>query len=262
MRRFLSILPVLMLACGAQASWYWPFGEGESIDGMKPARLSELMEPASLLIDDAVNLAADGKTDEAVAKYRKALSELDRIEAENPERAKTPEFATLRNKRAYVNANIDSMLLEQVRSNAKAVAVSDTSELERRLAEERAAREKAGRQETRRAQRAAALEKIGRGDYAGAMRPVREMLEEEPNDVVALNLKAMIKAQQGELVAARMTLRQALKADPRNSHTLYNMARVMMRLRPDDLDAARGYYRRGRKNGGPVDEALEALEGK
>jgi len=41
----------LTLAGGAAASWYWPFG---SSDGENEApRLSELMEPASNLIDEA-----------------------------------------------------------------------------------------------------------------------------------------------------------------------------------------------------------------
>ena len=92
------------------------------------------MEPATALIDEASDLAGDGKSVESVEKYREALKELDRIERENPERAATSEFATLRNKRAYVNAAIDSLLLGQVKSNAKAVAVSDTTELERKLA--------------------------------------------------------------------------------------------------------------------------------
>lgn len=125
----------LTLAGGAAASWYWPFG---SSDGENEApRLSELMEPASNLIDEASDLAADDKVQEAIEKYRAALKELDRIEYENPDRAASQEFATVRNKRAYVNAAIDSLLLGQVRENAKSVAVSDTTELEKRLAEEK-----------------------------------------------------------------------------------------------------------------------------
>ena len=138
MRRFATISLVLTFAYAVQASWYWPFGSDE-VESSEP-RISELMEPASLLIDEATDLAEDGKTDEAVEKYRKALAELDRIEMENPERAKSAEFATLRNKRAYVNAAIDTMLLGQIKTNAKAVAVSDTAELEKKLAEERAAK--------------------------------------------------------------------------------------------------------------------------
>ena len=128
----------LLAAANAFASWYWPFGGDDEKD--KPPRLSTLMEPASLLIDDASDLAMDGKIDEAIEKYREALAALDKVERENPERAESPEFATLRNKRAYVNAAMDSIILAQARQNAKAVAVSDTTELEKRFAEEKAAR--------------------------------------------------------------------------------------------------------------------------
>lgn len=128
----------LLAAANAFASWYWPFGDDDEKD--KPPRLSTLMEPASLLIDDASDLAMDGKIDEAIEKYREALAALDKVERDNPERAESPEFATLRNKRAYVNAAMDSIILAQARQNAKAVAVSDTTELEKKFAEEKAAR--------------------------------------------------------------------------------------------------------------------------
>ena len=137
MRKLCTVAAVLAIASGAAASWYWPFASSD--DASAPVRrLSELMEPASRLIDEASDLAADGKSQESVEKYREALAELDRIEAENPERAASPEFSTVRNKRAYVNAAIDSILLAQVTANARAVAVSDTTELEKRLAAEKA----------------------------------------------------------------------------------------------------------------------------
>ncbi len=139
MHRRVGVLALAALAAfGGRASWYWPFGsDDETSDATRP-RLSELMEPASLLIDEASDLAEDGKSVEAIEKYRAALAALDAIEAENRDWAGKPEFATLRNKRAYVNATIDSLLLMQVKANARAVAVSDTTALERRLAEERA----------------------------------------------------------------------------------------------------------------------------
>ena len=139
MHRRVGVLALAALAAfGGRASWYWPFGsDDETSDATRP-RLSELMEPASLLIDEASDLAEDGKSVEAIEKYRAALAALDAIEAENRDWAGKPEFATLRNKRAYVNATIDSLLLMQVNANARAVAVSDTTALERRLAEERA----------------------------------------------------------------------------------------------------------------------------
>lgn len=119
------------------ASWYWPFGGGDESKKKAEPRLSELMEPASIAIDEAADLVVDGKTAEAVAEYRKALDILDQIEMEHPDRAATPEFASLRNKRAYISAAIDSILLAEARENAKAVAVTDTTELEKRFAERR-----------------------------------------------------------------------------------------------------------------------------
>jgi tetratricopeptide (TPR) repeat protein len=133
MRKLAIFLVAGALAGSVRASWYWPFGSDD--EEPEPPRLSELMEPASLAIDEAADLAADGKMSEAVEAYRKALATLDQIERENPERAATPEFASLRNKRAYVSAAIDSILLQEARSNAKAVAITDTTELEKKFAE-------------------------------------------------------------------------------------------------------------------------------
>lgn len=138
MKKTAILVTAACLAVGVRASWYWPFGSDDPEGDAKRPRLSELMEPASRLIDEASDLAEDGKSVEAIEKYRAALAALDAIEAENRAWADKPEFATLRNKRAYVNATIDSLLLMQVKSNARAVAVSDTTELERKLAAEKA----------------------------------------------------------------------------------------------------------------------------
>lgn len=133
MNKTLVFLGILSCSLALRANWYWPFGSDEK----DPPRLSELMESASLLIEEASDFASDGKVSEAVEKYRAALVELDRVEEENPERVEQPEFATLKTKRAYVSAAIDALLLNQARANAKSVAVSDTTELERKLEEER-----------------------------------------------------------------------------------------------------------------------------
>lgn len=132
MRGILSLLVVCALLFGARAAWYWPFSSDDD-EGKDQVRLSELIEPASMLIDDAMDLLHDGKKDEAVEKFREALAALEKLEAENPERAATDEFSTVRTKRAYVNAAIDSILLDQARKNAKAVAVTDTAELEKKM---------------------------------------------------------------------------------------------------------------------------------
>lgn len=288
----LCLVAALLLPVWASASWYWPFG---SDDDERPKRVSELMEPASKLIDNASDYVEDGKIDEAVQEYRKALAELDRIEIENPERADKPEFATLRNKRAYVNSAIDSLLLEQAKKNAKSVAITDTTELEkiyeRHLAARRAARsgrpageindgtllvdssmsgtmpgnETAGseaarvRQANRRERLQNAIAKVNEGDAAAAMAVINGLLAEKPNDAAALNLKARIEMEREDLVSAEATLDQCIRSNPRSYYAFYNMARVLLRSRKNEAGrkSARKYYKRGRDVGGPRDEELE-----
>ena len=283
MKRFALFTLLAVLSLGIQASWYWPFGSEDGDDSEVP-RISELMEPASLLIDEASDLAAEGKTSESVEKYRAALAELDRIEQENPERAKTSEFATLRNKRAYVNAAIDSMLLGQVKSNARVVAVSDTTELEKKLAEERGEKPKSesegeqrketnstvrlkpspstlpaskpARPQTKREQ---AMDDIERGDYAAAELLIAEMLAAKPNGAMALNLKAALEMKRGNLAAAEAALDQAVMSNPRNYSAYYNTAVLLLQKGEGNKSSAKRYYETGRAMGGPENPELEAL---
>ena len=285
MRKFALFAVALSFACVVQASWYWPFGS-DGVDASAP-RISELMEPASELIDEASDLAADGKIDESVEKYRKALDELDRIERENPERAKSTEFATLRNKRAYVNAAIDSMLLSQVKQNAKVVAVSDTTELEKRLAEEKGLKVKSSKvsklkgskdeepsdsqapkpsQPSQHSQpsqpltkREQAIEDIANGDYAAAEIFIRESLAAKPNNAMALNLKAAMEMKQGKFDEAENTLDLAISTNPRNPSAYYNFALLTLQKDAENKSVARRYYETGRAMGGAADPQLEAL---
>ena len=287
-------LSVFLGAClvlaDLSASWYWPFGDDEEA----PPRLSELIEPASLLIDAASDLASDGKISEAVDKYREALNELDKIEAADPERAKTPKFATLRTKRAYVSAAIDSLLLSQARDNARPVAVCDTTELEKKLAAEKGAaaaepdQDEAARPEAaapsdpkieKRAakpvakknrhaparQRPAAnltpkeraMTAIGEGRYKEADDIIAAMLAEKPDDSAALNLRAVKETAEGRYRDAERTLDRAIQSNPRSHYAYYNMAVLMLRSEPPNVDGARRYYETGRAMGGPVDSGLE-----
>ena len=279
MRRVALFSIALSLACGVQASWYWPFGS-DAVEEDAP-RISELMEPATELIDEASDLAGDGKIDESIEKYRKALDELSRIEQENPERAKSAEFATLRNKRAYVNAAIDSMLLSQVKQNAKVVAVSDTTELEKKLAEERKggsrakAKDKVEGKQPKSAvrqspspsprptkpatKREQAMADIANGDYAAAEIVIKEMLAAKPNSAMALNLKAAMELKQGKVEEAEKTLDQAVAANPRNPSAYYNLALLLLQKDAGNKSSARRYYETGRAMGGAADPRLEAL---
>ena len=291
-------LAIFCFACLAlaelPASWYWPFGDD---DEQKKPRLSELMEPASLLIDEASDLASEGKISEAVAKYRAALDELGKVEADDPERAKTPEFATLRTKRAYVSAAIDSLLLVQARSNAKPVAVSDTTELEKKLAAERnpppepkavketpqpaeakeskpaqasavkaqastgkapAKRRQAQRRERALSAKERAMNAIGDGDYAEADRIISSMLAEKPNNATALNLKAARLSAEGRYREAERALDQAIRSNPRSHFAYGNMATLILKSNPKNIEGARRYYETGRALGGPENAELEA----
>ena len=288
MKQLLSFALVLALCAGAEASWYWPFS---SDDETKPPRVSELMEPASVMIDEAYDLADEGKTSEAVEKYRAALAELDRIEAENPDRVKEPEFNTLKNKRATVRAAIDSLLLSEAQDNARTIAVSDTTELQKKYD---AKRRKATKMEERGAAKpeseattestevaaepeapteqpevielpqkpkskmAIALEDLAKRDFAAVELTVKEILEERPNDAAALNLKAAAEMAQGDAKAAEKTLDQAIHSNPRGYHAYYNMARLMAGLK-GNRSGAKHYYEAGRSLGGPVDAKLEEL---
>ena len=287
MKQLLSFALVLALCAGAEASWYWPFS---SDDETKPPRVSELMEPASVMIDEAYDLADEGKTSEAVEKYRAALAELDRIEAENPDRVKEPEFNTLKNKRATVRAAIDSLLLSEAQDNARTIAVSDTTELQKKYD---AKRRKATKMEERGAAKpepesgattevaaeleapaeqpkvielpqkpkskmAIALEDLAKRDFAAVELTVKEILEERPNDAAALNLKAAAEMAQGDAKAAEKTLDQAIMSNPRGYHAYYNMARLMSGMKGNKSGAKR-YYEAGRSLGGPVDAKLEVL---
>ena len=279
MKRFVFFTLLAVLTLGVQASWYWPFGSDDGGEPDKP-RISTLMEPASTLIDEASDLAAEGKVDESVEKYRAALAELDRIERENPERSKTSEFATLRNKRAYVNAAIDSMLLGQVKSNARVVAVSDTTELERRLAKERGETPKSKVEQRKKAdstvrletsplpasrsarpptKREQAMDDIERGDYASAELLIGEMLAAKPNGAMALNLKAALEMKRGNLAAAEAALDRAVMSNPRNYSAYYNMAVLLLRKGEGNKSSAKRYYETGRAMGGPENPELEAL---
>ena len=289
MVRFGAFAVAATLSLGALGSWYWPFG---SDDEEVIPRISELMEPASTNIDAATDFEFDGKFDEAIAGYEAALRELDKVEAEYPDQMDKPEFTTVKTKRAYVRAKIDTLKFLQVKENSKAVAVSDTTELEKKLAAEKAAAAKAATPEPEpeaekpapepekpsvekpapapakpapkkpapakalsRQQRIAKA--IADGDYAAADADIAETLRTRPTDAAALNLRAMMESAQGKYRDAEHTLDQAIQSNPKSYHAYYNMARLILKAYPDNKDGARRYYETGRAVGGPRNAALE-----
>lgn len=265
MKKLLSLISLFALLPSAQAGW-WIFGDDEA----PQPRLSEIMEPASICIDEASDLASEGRVSDAVIKYREALKALDKVEADYADRLDQPEFATVKTKRAFVSAAIDSMLLSQAKENAKAVATSDTTELEKRLAEEKKQsakvvappeEEKPQAQEKPQPQdfspRGRAMAALAAKDYAAADVAIAEMLKSNPKSAVALNLRAAMEAAQGKVKEAERTLDEAIASNPRDYNAYYNMAALYLQTRKNDKNAARRYYETGRVLGGPQDAELE-----
>ena len=257
MKRILAFLLLSVVATRAFAAWYWPFG---SDDEKKPPRMSELMEESSILIDEAFDLAAQGKISEAVEKYKKAYEELEKLEFQYPDRAATSEFSTVRNKKAYVSTSIDSLLLKQAGENARAVAVTDTTELEKRYEAEMKAKaagqpavdeddETAEPKVTKKANAPAQNKKAeGVNEAAGA--PVRnaaapserrgkiaKIAAENPADRKAKIMLAVEDLKNGEFNAAELTIKELLVEKPNDVAALNLKAAV---------EAARGDYEKAK----------------
>ncbi len=121
----------------AQAAWYWPFGDDEDSPDAPP-RLHRLLENANDLIEQAEDASLNGDAEKALELYNSALTNLADVARQNPDRAEKPEFAPLRNKIAATSAAMDSIRFAQVNQNIRAVAVTDTTELQKKYDEEQA----------------------------------------------------------------------------------------------------------------------------
>ena len=131
MEKKLFILLAVACTLGAQGAWYWPFGSDEDSTNAPP-RLHRLLEPANDYIELAQDASLNGDADKAIENYRLALDELDRVEAEHPDRAESSEFAPLRLRRATCTAAIDAIRFAKVNENVRPVSVTDTTELQKR----------------------------------------------------------------------------------------------------------------------------------
>lgn len=264
-------------ALGAQGAWYWPFGSGE--DGTNaPPRLHRLLEPANDYIELAQDASLEGDADKALENYRRALGELDRVEAEHPDRAESAEFAPLRLRRAACTAAIDAIRFAQVNENVRPVSVTDTAELQKRwdrehgiAVEEAPKPAPAPRKEEAKKEApqpaplpkdwdgriAQAMKDLRAQDYAAADVLLESMLKERPKDLNALLLRAAAQAGTKSYYAAQGTLERAMRAHPRSYLPYYNLANLLLQ-QGEGLETAREYYELGRTVGGPVNTALEA----
>ena len=130
MRNAFFVIACAFALC-AHGAWYWPFGSDEDSTNAPP-RLHRLLEPANDYIELAQDASLEGDSEKALENYRLALGELDRVEAEYPDRAESSEFAPLRLRRATCTAAIDAIRFAQVNENVRPVSVTDTTELQKR----------------------------------------------------------------------------------------------------------------------------------
>ena len=231
-----------VLACvvfPVQAAWYWPFGEDEDSPDAKP-RLHRLLENANNLIEQAEDAALDGDAEKALELYNSALTNLVDVAAKNPDRAEKPEFAPLRNKIAATSAAIDSIRFAQVNQNIRAVAVTDTTELQKKYDEEQAKKKGLKKPEEKKTQEKKAEEKgdapkpkssEGPVDKPAAKKPeppavsepVKKPVAAKPIKVAGLDEKiqtALDEIQAKDYVAADLLLADLEKVRPNDLNVL------------------------------------------
>ena len=107
----------------------------------KKPKVSELMKEANDLMSQAQTSYVDGESKKAIELYRKALTEIARVEGENPREVASSEFAPVRFRKALCETEIDRIMLEDVNATARTVAVTDTSSLEAKRADRKKAAE-------------------------------------------------------------------------------------------------------------------------
>ncbi len=290
----------------------------------KPKKVSELMKDANEAMSEAQASYVDGDAKKAIELYRKALTEIGRIEKENPKRVATSEFAPVRFRKALCETEIDRIMLEEVNATARTVAVTDTTALEAKRAERKKAAEtnhvpeasvklaikqgagapaaavpdtadapaaesdkpvnikeelewakemlsvdrfddvekallKILKKEpaNREARFLMALARVQQGKLTDAVVVIDDLLDENPNDESTLLLAAGAHVAAGNYAKAMETLDKALKINPKRPNAYYNMAWLLLEMKPGKLDEPEMYYRQAVKLGGSRDRDLE-----
>jgi len=266
MKRYVLIFLSALAFAPCEAFDWWPFGEKEE----SQPRISQLMKPVNELIDQAEDRKNDGRFSEAVDLYREALNELMNVEYSNPDLVDTPAFSTVKNKRAYVNAAIATLQLREASEANGRVTLSDTTDLEKTIEEQKAAEKEAQRkaEEARReAERKSAAAKAGKAakdakaaakkraeEQALARR--KERVAKVPAEIGALNRFAAKEMSAGEEETAELALKRAIELFPGSHFAYYNLAKLLLSTGASVSEVG-DIYRAGRAVGGPVDRALE-----
>ena len=103
-----------------------------------------------------------------------------------------------------------------------------------------------------------ALAEIRNKDYVAADLLLEELMQEKPDDLNVLLLRAAAQAGMGSNYAARRTLEKAMRRHPKSYLPYYNLANLVLQM-GEGAETARQYYEMGRLVGGPPSAALEKL---
>lgn len=93
--------------------------------------------------------------------------------------------------------------------------------------------------------------------YDRAEYTLATLLELEPDNARARLLRGIALAGLGENGAAEHEFREAVRLNPKLGNAHYNLARLMARKNPPDIEAAREFYRLAVENGAEPDKAFE-----
>lgn len=127
-----------LVACLAGPAAAWPFGDSEEEQAAEVAtRVAEALREPNRLIVQAQEATQKGDVEEAIRLFRRAQTLIEQTEA--TEDTSGPAWSSLRMKKFLCLSALDALALERAEVLDVRQAVTDTSELERRLAEERAA---------------------------------------------------------------------------------------------------------------------------
>lgn len=136
MSRIWAAAALAALLAGPAAA-IWPFGESEEERAAALAtRVAESLREPNRVIAQAQEAAERDDTEEAIRLFRRAQTLIEEIEAR--EDTSGSAWAPMRIKKFHCLSMLDALALERAEVLDVRQAVTDTTELERRLAEERA----------------------------------------------------------------------------------------------------------------------------
>lgn len=132
--RLACLLPLLLAATPAAAGLFWDSEEEKAAKVAK--HVADLLREPNRVIAEAQSAAESGDIEEAIRLFRDAQTKLETIEME--EDTSGSAFATLRLKKFHCISMLDALALKRSKVMDVRQAVTDTSDLEARLAAERA----------------------------------------------------------------------------------------------------------------------------